>query len=694
LLAWLILVAPALGPSLQLGDRDTARLYFPVKRFIADALLRGQLPFWDPWTEGGVSLLGQMTPGVLHPFTLLYGALPFHLAFKLNHLLALLVGGAGAAALAARLGGSWAVAGIAFGGCGALLSAASSNLPFALGHATVPCALAALLAHLRAPSPLKLLGASALLASCAFAGDPQSMLVAALFGVALAAHEEKPYLQVSAWAALGLVLSLPVALPAAAQLEHSARSALSGSERGALSVLLPRLLGLLVPRIFDGTEAATASAAVGQGPVPFFDVITFGAPGLLLAAGAARARRGPLLLAAAIFFAIQAANDTVLAAVVPLWRYFRYPEKLVLPASLALALAASLGAEARPRWLWRAAIALAAAAAALSLWRAELLEVAGLAALTAGALFLSRSEKKNNYFFFAAPAAVCFIAALLAVPRAVQTVPASAFERKSLTGEELLRRAGPSEGRWRVLVEPGERLRVPGSMEPHEGRLLAAREAMWPQLPQLDGIEGLAPYFSAPDRDFAAAFHGAHRNLAALFGARFQVVDGEAPARSPSGYGIRELSPPGPRASLVPRARAVANAGEAVAALVGSDPREEAVFVGTAPQAGGSGAVSYSRRAPDRIELEIEANAPALVVVAERFDPGWSLRIDGAPAELRKANLSALSFAAPAGRHHAVLRFLPWGLLPGLALAAAACLALVGLQLKKNNYFFSRGPAA
>src|SRR3954469_21865655 len=66
----LLIVAPVLGPSLQLGDRDTARLYFPLKQFIAQALRHGHLPFWDPWTEAGVSLLGQMTPGVLHPLTL------------------------------------------------------------------------------------------------------------------------------------------------------------------------------------------------------------------------------------------------------------------------------------------------------------------------------------------------------------------------------------------------------------------------------------------------------------------------------------------------------------------------------------------------------------------------------------------------------------------------------------------------
>src|SRR5207248_7641931 len=119
-------------------------------------------------------------------------------------------------------------------------------------------ALAALVAPLRAPAPLRLLGASALLASCAFAGDPQAMLIAALFGAALALYEERAFRHVAAWGLFALVLSLPVALPAAAQLAHSSRSALAPIEREAWTTPLLRLLGLLVPRMFVGTEAATA----------------------------------------------------------------------------------------------------------------------------------------------------------------------------------------------------------------------------------------------------------------------------------------------------------------------------------------------------------------------------------------------------------------------------------------------------
>jgi len=81
--------APVLDPRQQLFWRDTQRFFHPFKLAMADRLRRGELPLWDPWTESGVSVLGQLTPALWHPTTLLYVVLPFPLAFKLNHLIAL-----------------------------------------------------------------------------------------------------------------------------------------------------------------------------------------------------------------------------------------------------------------------------------------------------------------------------------------------------------------------------------------------------------------------------------------------------------------------------------------------------------------------------------------------------------------------------------------------------------------------------
>ena len=59
-LTWFLLVAPVLPASRQLGERDTARLFYPVERTVAAALRAGRFPFWDARIESGASILGQV----------------------------------------------------------------------------------------------------------------------------------------------------------------------------------------------------------------------------------------------------------------------------------------------------------------------------------------------------------------------------------------------------------------------------------------------------------------------------------------------------------------------------------------------------------------------------------------------------------------------------------------------------------
>src|SRR5437868_4412986 len=257
-----IFVAPVVAPGVQLYYRDTGRLYYPVKLYVAQALAHGRFALWDEMCEAGVSLLGQVTPGLLHPFTLLYAALPFDLAFKLNHLFGLLLGGIGAYRLGRRLGAStWAcLAGAAaYGGSGYLVSMADSNLPYALGAGSLPIAIDALLGFLDRPGVGRMLWAAGALALIAYAGEPQSMWLAGLIGGAWAVLRGAAEGRLrgalrgagltAAWGALTLCLAAPIALTAAWQLRRSDRAqALSASERRMFANHPARLLGLLVPR--------------------------------------------------------------------------------------------------------------------------------------------------------------------------------------------------------------------------------------------------------------------------------------------------------------------------------------------------------------------------------------------------------------------------------------------------------------
>lgn len=416
---FLLLTGPVLlNPRLQLYYRDTGRLYYPVRRYIADRLARGELPLWYPWSEAGLSLLGQVTPALLHPFTLLYVVLPFDLAFKLHHLLPLPLAGVGSFLLARRLSASRpaaVVAGVAYGGCGFLVSMAASNLPYVVAPATVPWALWAFLRFLERRDPTALLLAAALLASCVLAGDPQSALLAGLIGTLWAvAHgllgadpaALAPRLLRTArggalaalWGACGLCLAAPAVLPALPRIEASARGkALLPVERENFFVSPFRLPGLAVTTAFDDyvEEAHLLDAgrhsfyaeyfAVGE-RVSFADSIHLGLPVLLLSLLAPLAgRRGRFLLLLGLAAVLASCGMALgvwdaLAGLIPGFGYFRYAEKLVAPASLLLALAAALGLDAAlaaPRRTWLGAGLALTAGLGLLMLRARLAAARG-----------------------------------------------------------------------------------------------------------------------------------------------------------------------------------------------------------------------------------------------------------------------------------------------------------------------------
>jgi hypothetical protein len=414
-LVLVVLIAPALDPAVQLFYRDTGRLHYPVKKFIADELRRFHLPLWDPWTESGTSLLAQTTEGLLHPFTLLYLALPFDLAFKLNHLLALPLAGLGAYLLSRRLGASrWgaAAAGVTYGGCGYLVSMASANLTYAVGPASIPLAIAGFLAFEEAPSAPRLLWAASALALAAYAGDPQSMLIAGVIGTALVvvravaadgpagadaatvkgvvagrlARGARAGLRAALWGILALALSAPAALPAAARLPDSDRSdGIGDRSRRSFLVTPTRLPGYLVPRAFDDPVEVFAQGDPAQQLNPFAeyfgletlysfsDSILIGAPALLLALlGCFAGRKGRFLFAGGLLFLLASTGETLgvqelLMATVPGFRYFRYAEKFAGPATLLFALAAAVGLDFALRESRRAARALAGLSLGLSL---------------------------------------------------------------------------------------------------------------------------------------------------------------------------------------------------------------------------------------------------------------------------------------------------------------------------------------
>ncbi len=78
-----------------------------------------------------------------------------------------------------------------------------------------------------------------------------------------------------------------------------------------------------------------------------------------------------------------------------------------------------------------------------------------------------------------------------------------------------------------------------------------------------------------------------------------------------------------------------------------------------------------------RLSAEVEAAAPALVVVAQAFYHPWKAYVDGKPARLWRANYAYQALEVPAGRHQVLLVYQDTGFDIGVVIslgAIAACL--------------------
>jgi hypothetical protein len=145
-------------------------------------------------------------------------------------------------------------------------------------------------------------------------------------------------------------------------------------------------------------------------------------------------------------------------------------------------------------------------------------------------------------------------------------------------------------------------------------------------------------------------------------------------------------------ADPLPRAYAVEGvriAGEptsfAVLADPQFDPRHEVILPsGTAHgrTPGFVGTAAVVRRRSEAVEITAELNAPGHVVLLESYDPGWSVTVDGAPAELLRANVIFRAAAVPAGRHKVQFRYRPPAAVAG-AVASALTLA-AGLAFSRR----------
>jgi uncharacterized membrane protein YfhO len=82
---------------------------------------------------------------------------------------------------------------------------------------------------------------------------------------------------------------------------------------------------------------------------------------------------------------------------------------------------------------------------------------------------------------------------------------------------------------------------------------------------------------------------------------------------------------------------------------------------------------------PERLEVDADVAAPALLVVTDTFYPGWVATVDGIPAAVVRADHAFRAVALDPGRHRVRFDYRPAPLRRGAAASAAGVLVVLAL---------------
>jgi hypothetical protein len=99
----------------------------------------------------------------------------------------------------------------------------------------------------------------------------------------------------------------------------------------------------------------------------------------------------------------------------------------------------------------------------------------------------------------------------------------------------------------------------------------------------------------------------------------------------------------------------------------------------------GEADLAVASYAPGRIALSIDAKSPTFIGSSIPNWRGWKLTVDGEKSPLLFFNRAFLGFEVPAGRHAAVLRYLPDGFLYGAAVTVSTLVLCLALLLRRRR---------
>src|SRR5215472_11420287 len=740
--------------------RDGAGLHYAMWSYLKQRLAEHSWPLWFPYDGLGAPFIGSVISATFHPVSLLLLAFSVSETMRLAALGSFALAFGSTWALARQFGcgkGISAFAAVSFTYCGALVSQVS-NPTFLMAGATLPLFWlgVAKSAQSRAATGIPV-GALAL-ALCTVAGDVQGALLMGAMAIpvyfAAANGSSRPLWAlwvVAATGAWGVALSAAQLLPGADAFRQIDRaSGLSWTEVTRWSLHPARL-----PELFFGDVVHWApgsdvpnlirreilgSEGLWSTTVSLGALVAFGAS-LALLLGKKGRRANLILLATAVVLIWLALGGfgklyEVAYRFVPLWSAFRFPEKLVLPASLPLVLLAARGFtaaneatdEKQRRRALLVTIAWLAIPAALSCaliwstlsapWHEYWARLAGQGAISvaiaaAAAVLLWRRASLASLGI----PLLAFLQ-LYAVNRRsaeVCTAPSWAVEPRSEVAEALRRmEATQLLGKARVTVafsRPGRLVPTEASAEvgTQAAAALWEREALYPDHNALFGVESIGRILPIRPQRYAVWREHASQAIWPVFNTRYIVTAPEDEPRLAPLQAARVALLPDLDLAVVrleqalPRAYFAApwlSASPEEAAARLSDPsvrsgaRAVVVAASGIPSADGAeGSAQVESYRPERVELRASVARGGVLVLNDGYFEGWKAWVDGKEAPIFPANLLVRGVWLDPGDHRVVFEYpMPLALRAGIAISTATALAsLAFLLVAFAGRFFKPG---
>jgi hypothetical protein len=90
--------------------------------------------------------------------------------------------------------------------------------------------------------------------------------------------------------------------------------------------------------------------------------------------------------------------------------------------------------------------------------------------------------------------------------------------------------------------------------------------------------------------------------------------------------------------------------------------------------------------APERVEIDVHAAQPGLLVLTDTYYPGWRAYVDGAEVEVLRANGLFRAVALAAGDHRVRFEYRPQSLRIGAAISAACAVLIVAIPLAARAF--------